>query len=227
MKELENKLGYIFKDKNILNTALTHSSFANEKRKQGAECNERLEFLGDSILGATVAEYLYNNYPQLPEGKMTKIRAELVCENSLYDVACKWDLGRYLNLGRGEEQNGGRERVSILADAVEAVFAAVYIDGGRQQAERIINSFIISKLSSGVTNENHDYKTALQELVQRTGSAVIAYELVDERGPDHSKEFTMQVLVNGISAGSGNGKSKKEAEQAAARSALEGMDNNE
>lgn len=221
MENLENKLGYSFKNRKILQTALTHSSYANEKRGKDIECNERLEFLGDSILGMIVAEYLYLNYPELPEGKMTRMRAELVCEESLHSVAQELGIGQYLYLGHGEEQNGGRGRTSILADAVEAIFASVYLDGGREQAEKIISRFILSKLEKGIAETIRDYKTALQELVQQSGSATLCYELIGESGPDHNKLFTMQVSINGKASGKGTGKSKKEAERAAARCALE------
>lgn len=224
MKDLERKLGYSFQNKKLLDTALTHSSYANEKRRSAVKCNERLEFLGDSILGMVVAEYLYKNCPEMPEGKMTKLRAELVCEESLHEVAQQLGLGEYLYLGHGEEQTGGRTRTSILADAVEAIFAAIYLDGGRGQAEKVISEFILSKLENGVKIINHDYKTTLQEIVQQGGSAVLSYELIGESGPDHNKLFTMQVSVNGNAVGSGSGKSKKEAEQFAAKCALEGFE---
>lgn len=221
MEELEKKLEYEFSDRGYLTTALTHSSYANENRRSGAQCNERLEFLGDSILGMTVAKYLFSKYPDMPEGPMTRLRAELVCEESLHEVAKQLDLGRYMRLGHGEEQCGGRTRPSILADAVEAVLAAVYLDGGQQAAEKIVFRYILDPHEHGIGYVDHDYKTRLQELVQKKSGQTLVYKLLSESGPDHNKVFVSQVLLNGQAAGSGEGRSKKEAEQAAARAALE------
>ena len=222
MQELEKKLEYEFKDKSLLVNALTHSSYANENRKSGAESNERLEFLGDSILGMVVAEFLYKRYGDMPEGRMTRFRAELVCERSLHAVAEEINLGAYISLGRGEEQGGGRTRPSILADAVEAVLAAVYLDGGFDAAKRIIDRFILTNALDG-EYDSADYKTRLQEYLQRGGAQDITYAMVSERGPDHMKTFTAQVALNGEPLGTGEGHSKKSAEQAAARSALEAL----
>ena len=204
-------------------TALTHSSYANESRGTGAVCNERLEFLGDSVLGVTVAEFLYRHYPDMPEGRMTRLRAELVCETSLYRVAQKLELGRYLRLGRGEEHNNGRERPSILSDAVEALIAAMYLDGGTQSASAFIHSALLSELGAAEPLAYTDFKTALQEHVQRQIGHTLSYELVDEQGPDHAKVFTVRVLIDGEDAGRGEGRTKKEAEQSAARNALEAL----
>ena len=220
MQELEKKLQYEFKDKALLSNALTHSSYANENRRSGIESNERLEFLGDSILGMVVAEFLYRRYGDMPEGRMTRFRAELVCERSLHAVAEEIDLGSYISLGRGEEQGGGRTRPSILADAVEAVLAAVYLDGGFAAEKRIIDRFILANALNGEC-DSADYKTRLQEYLQRDGSQDITYAMIAERGPDHMKTFTAEVSLNGRSLGTGEGHSKKAAEQAAARSALE------
>lgn len=217
MKELEEKIKYSFVSKELLLTALTHSSFANE---QHCNSNERLEFLGDSVLGMVTAKKLYLDYPKLPEGKMTKIRAELVCELSLWQVADQLSLGTYLRLGKGEEATGGRKRHSILADCVEALIAAIYLDGGMDAASRFIDEFILSKLSKGLTVLNNDWKTELQELVQQKPGRTITYEMIDESGPDHLKLFTSAVFVDGIMIGSGSGYSKKEAEQMAAENAL-------
>ncbi len=222
MHELEKKLGYDFKDKKLLATALTHSSYANENRKNGAECNERLEFLGDSVLGMIVASYLYKTYPELPEGQMTRFRAELVCERSLHRVAEELGLGEYIRLGKGEEQGGGKTRPSILADAVEAVIAAVFIDGGFIAAKGIIDRFILTR-ASAVKTMSADYKTRLQEYLQREGAQEITYRMTGESGPDHMKTFSAEVCLNGKVLGSGEGHSKKEAEQAAARSAIEAL----
>ena len=221
MTALENKLGYVFRDPSLLETALTHSSYANENRSRGPVCNERLEFLGDSVLGATVAEYLYRHYPQMPEGRMTRLRAELVCEQSLYHVAQKLDLGRSLRLGKGEEHNGGRERPSSLSDAVEAVIAAIYLDGGIAPASALIRRCLLDDLGPMEPDCYNDFKTALQEFVQRQSGQVLIYELTGESGPDHDKTFSVRVLLNGEPLGEGTGHTKKEAEQAAARNALE------
>ena len=221
MVTLEQKIGYTFRDRTLLDNALTHSSYANEHREQGALSNERLEFLGDSILGLVVADHLYRTRPDLPEGDLTRIRAALVCENSLVDVAKELDLGSYLKLGKGEESGGGRHRPSIQADAVEAMLAAVYLDGGIGQARKLIHDLILGHERE--TAAGRDYKTALQELVQRESGQVLTYHLTGESGPDHAKIFAMEVLLNGQAIGAGTGHSKKEAEQAAAKAAVEKM----
>ena len=220
MVTLEQKIGYTFRDRSLLENALTHSSYANEHREKGALSNERLEFLGDSILGLVVADHLYRTRPDLPEGDLTRIRAALVCENSLVDVAKELDLGSYLKLGKGEESGGGRHRPSIQADAVEAMLAAVYLDGGIGQARKLVHALILGH-EREKTAAGRDYKTALQELIQRESGQVLTYRLTGESGPDHAKIFSMEVLLNGEAIGSGQGHSKKEAEQAAARAAVE------
>ena len=226
MLELEKKLNYTFRDRKLLSEALSHSSYANEHRSAGLKSNERLEFLGDSVLGFVTAEFLFAQHPDLPEGDLTRIRAALVCEQSLFEVAQKLDLGRYLKLGRGEEAGGGRKRTSILADATEAVFAAVYLDGGIGAASALIHRVLLDAEREEVVEERRrDYKTALQELVQRTPGRTITYQLVEETGPDHCRVFVMEVSVDGQAAGRGEGRSKKEAEQAATRAALEAMEN--
>lgn len=219
MKTLEEKIGYTFRDRTLLENALTHSSYANEHRDKGMPSNERLEFLGDSILGLVVADHLYRNRPDLPEGDLTRIRAALVCEGSLVEVAKSLDLGSYLKLGRGEESGGGRKRPSIQADAVEAMLAAVYLDGGIGQARKLIHNLILNQEREKIAN-GRDFKTALQELVQRESGQVLSYRLVGESGPDHAKCFSMEVLLNGQPIGAGEGRSKKEAEQAAAKAAV-------
>ncbi|MCI8421959.1 MAG: ribonuclease III [Lawsonibacter sp.] len=219
MKTLEEKLGYTFQDRALLENALTHSSCANESRGR-LQSNERLEFLGDSILGMVVADHLYRSHPELPEGELTRVRAALVCEESLVQVAQELGLGDYLRLGKGEEIGGGRHRPSIRADAVEAVLAAVYLDGGIGSARKIIQTFILSREIAGRT-QPRDYKTSLQELVQRESGQVLQYCLTGEEGPDHDKRFFVQVLLNGRSLGSGSGHSKKEAEQMAAKAAIQ------
>ena len=218
MKRLEEKLGYTFQDKSLLENALTHSSCANESKGR-LHSNERLEFLGDSILGMVVAEHLYRNHPDLPEGELTRTRAALVCEESLVEVAHDLGLGDYLKLGKGEEAGGGRTRPSIRADAVEAVLAAVYLDGGIGSARKIIQKYILSREIEGL-NSQRDYKTALQELIQRESGQSLKYRLTGSEGPDHDKRFFVEVDLNGQPVGAGKGRSKKEAEQMAAKAAI-------
>ena len=220
MKSLQEKIGYAFRDVSLLETALTHSSYANEHRLEEAAFNERLEFLGDSVLGMITAEHLFRNEPTMPEGKMTRLRAELVCERNLAAAADELGIGGLLRLGRGEENSGGRQRSSIKADAVEAVLAAVYLDGGMEPAVRFVERFVLSRMEQAV-QANRDWKTELQELLQKNGRAEIAYCLEEESGPDHDKRFVMSVRLNGGIIGTGEGRSKKQAEQAAARAALE------
>ena len=218
METLEKKLGYSFSNRELLSEALNHSSYANEHRGAGISSNERLEFLGDSVLGFVTAEFLFKNYPRLPEGDLTRMRAALVCEQSLYEVAKMLELGQYLKLGKGEEAGGGRERQSILADAVEAVFAAVYLDGGMEQIRGLIHRVLLSRAPAA--EERKDYKTTLQEIVQRKIGQQLTYHMMEESGPDHNKTFVFEVRLNGEPIGQGGGHSKKEAEQAAARDAL-------
>ena len=218
MEKLEEKLGYTFQNRALLENALTHSSYANENRHTGAQSNERLEFLGDSVLGMVTADYLYRVHPDLPEGDLTRTRAALVCEGSLVEVAQQLNLGSYLKLGKGEAAGGGRERPSIVADAVEAVLAAVYLDGGIGSARKIIQRFILDREEE--KSGSRDYKTALQELVQRESGQVLAYRLVGSTGPDHAKRFQVEVELNGAPVGAGEGRSKKEAEQMAAKAAI-------
>ena len=222
MESLEKKLGYTFRDRSLLSEALNHSSYANEHRSAEVSSNERLEFLGDSVLGFVTAEFLFKTYGKLPEGDLTRIRAALVCEQSLYEVAKFLGLGQYLKLGKGEEAGGGRQRQSILADATEAVFAAVYLDGGMERVRELICRVLLSRAPAA--EERRDYKTTLQEIVQRRSGQVLTYHMVDESGPDHNKTFLFQVRLNGAPVGQGRGHSKKEAEQAAARAALEAVE---
>jgi len=217
MEALEQKLNYSFRNRALLQTALTHSSYANEHH---CRSNERLEFVGDSVLGMVTAEHLYRAFPDMPEGKMTKLRAELVCEQSLGEVAQRLALGPSLRLGKGEELSGGRERLSILADCVEAVIAALYLDGGMAAARAFIDANVISKLNGESCLQIRDYKTELQELVQQQPGHTLVYELTGESGPDHMKRFEVSVFINGEKAGMGEGRTKKEAEQQAAKSAL-------
>lgn len=223
MQKLEEKIGYHFQNLYLLETALTHSSYANERHSANAESYERLEFLGDSILGHVTAEFLYRREPPLPEGRMTRLRAELVCEASLHRVALELALSGYMRLGRGEEHTGGRERPSILADMVEAIIAAIYLDGGMEQAERFILEKVLKDVEISDSHRGADYKTELQELLQRRSGQHIQYEMIGESGPDHDKRFTFRVTVNGVGIGEGTGRTKKEAEQMAARQALESL----
>ena len=217
-KELERGLGYTFQDKRLLENALTHSSYANERR-DGRSSNERLEFLGDSILGFVVAEFLYRGNPDKPEGDLTRIRADLVCERNLAKAAGTIRLGEFLLLGHGEDHGGGRFRDSIVSDAMESVIAAAFLDGGFQAAKGIIDRLILTDLPKGRPG-NFDYKTMFQELVQREKDQIIHYELTGQSGPDHDKIFEVDVRLNDQVVGHGQGRSKKKAEQAAAEQAV-------
>ncbi|MBE7001578.1 MAG: ribonuclease III [Ruminococcaceae bacterium] len=220
MKDLEAAIGYKFKNITHLQRALTHSSYANEHWHDSLKSNERLEFLGDSVLGMVVAEFLFRSFPDRLEGDLTRMRADMVCEKSLAQIAQQLDLGKYLLLGHGEEQNGGRQRPSILSDAVEAVLAACFMDGGMAAAESFIRKFVLCKVPETKLH-NEDYKTALQELVQQKKDQQISYQPVEEFGPDHDKTFVVEVKLNGAVVGKGKGSSKKRAEQDAARLAIE------
>ena len=220
INELEKAIGYQFRNITLLQNALSHSSYANERWHDSLKSNERLEFLGDSVLGMLVAEHLFHTFPDRPEGELTRMRADMVCEKTLAKVANRLDLGRHLMLGKGEESGGGRNRDSILADAVESVLAACYLDGGMDAALQFVQKFILVNVP--VTKlHNADYKTALQELVQQKKNQTIAYRLVGESGPDHDKEFRVEVTLNGETVGFGIGSSKKRAEQDAAKNAIE------
>ncbi len=220
LHELEMAIGHPFRDVTLLENALAHSSYANERWHNSLRSNERLEFLGDSILGMIVADHLYRNFPDRPEGELTRMRADMVCEQSLALIANRISLGNYLLLGHGEEQGGGRSRNSILADAVESVIAACYLDGGYEAALRFVNEFVLSDIPV-VKYHNADHKTALQEKVQQKKNQTLSYHLVGEEGPDHDKRFRVEVQLNGKTIGTGTGTSKKRAEQDAARSALD------
>ena len=220
LSDLEQTVGYIFTDKELLKKALTHSAYANEQWHNSLLCNERLEYLGDSILGMMVAEHLFKLFPDRPEGELTRIRADMVCEQALARVADKLQLGQHLLLGNGEEQGGGRKRSSILADAVESLIAACYLDGGFTAALGFIQRFVLTEVPQKRLH-NIDYKTALQELVQQKKNQTLTYKLVGQSGPDHDKQFDVEVSLNGQMVGSGSGSSKKRAEQDAARIALE------
>lgn len=223
LNELEERIGYTFRDRSLLENALTHSSYANENRHSPYESNERLEFLGDSVLGFAVADYLYRLYPDKQEGELTRIRADLVCEKSLARVAVQIGLGEHLLLGHGEEPEG-RTRASTISDAVEAVLAAAYLDGGFEAARGIIHRLL---LGGGAVADHKDFKTAFQELVQRKKGQTISYVMTGESGPDHDKLFFADVCLNGRVAGSGSGRSKKAAEQSAAQAAIRALFPNE
>lgn len=222
IKDLETAIGYRFRDITLLQNALAHSSYANERYHNSLLSNERLEFLGDSILGMTVADYLYRQFPDRPEGELTRMRADMVCEQTLAAVAAQIGLGDHLLLGHGEEQGGGRSRDSILADAVESVIAACYLDGGFDSAKAFIDRFILCHVPVKQLH-NRDYKTALQELVQRKKNQIISYQLIGQSGPDHNKHFCVAVTINAQTVGEGTGTSKKRAEQEAARAAMEAL----
>ena len=222
IKDLEAAIGYKFKNISLLQNALAHSSYANERWHNSLMSNERLEFLGDSILGMCVAEYLYCTFPDRPEGELTRMRADMVCEQTLANVAGRIGLGEHLLLGKGEEQGGGRTRNSILADAVESVIAATFLDGGMGAAKQFIQKFILVEVPVKKLH-NVDYKTSLQELVQQKKNQVLSYALVGESGPDHDKHFEVEVSLNGKVVGLGSGSSKKRAEQDAARVAIESL----
>lgn len=220
MSSLEERIGYRFRDASLPKTALSHSSYANEMYHEALKSYERMEFLGDSVLGFVIADYLYSTFPMLQEGELTKLRAEIVCENSLAGVATQLQLGEDLLLGKGEAAGGGRTRVSIIADLVESLIAAIYLDGGFEEAKKFIYRYVLADIQSKV-RENADYKTQLQEIVQRQKNQTIVYRLMEETGPDHDKNFEVCVEINGEPFGIGSGKSKKRAEQAAARQAIE------
>lgn len=220
--KLCEKLNYSFKNVNLLKTALTHSSYVNENRLRYSDNNERLEYLGDAILDAVISEYLYKKYQDVEEGTLTKVRAAIVCESSLAMCGGKLNLGECLVLGKGEEHNGGRHRASMIADAVEAIIGAIFIDGGWEASRRTsmhILGDIIHKASLG--RLSRDYKSLIQEKYQAMGAAEINYVVAKEEGPDHNKTFYIDLIINGKVLSRGIGKNKKEAEQKAAQIVLE------
>jgi ribonuclease-3 len=224
IKELETAIGYRFHNISLLQNALAHSSYANERWHNSLMSNERLEFLGDSILGMLVADHLYRNFPNRPEGELTRMRADMVCERALAVVAGQIGLGGHMLLGKGEELGGGRNRDSILADAVESVIAACYLDGGMEAAKQFVDRFVLTRVPDTKLN-NADYKTALQELVQQKRNQTLIYTLVGESGPDHDKHFVVELKLNDKVVGQGTGTSKKRAEQDAAKVAYEALTN--
>ena len=218
---LEERIGYQFKNKKYLRRALTHSSYSNESREK-PESNERMEFLGDAVLSLVVSNYIFHRF-HLDEGDLTKIRASMVCEKSLFRFAQEVGLGEELYLGRGEEQMGGRTRPSIVSDAFEALIAAIFLDGGLEPAGRFVLRFVREELETGERSAFVDYKTMLQEIVQKNPEERVNYVLVEENGPDHDKHFVVEVRLNSNVIGRGESRSKKGAEQLAAKEALELM----
>ncbi len=218
LEELEKKIGYPFQNKKLLRQALTHSSFANEQKINRLEDYERLEFLGDAVLELVSSEFLFRENPQMPEGKLTRLRSSMVCEPALAYCARDLEIGKYILLGRGEEATGGRERDSIISDVMEALIGALYLDGGFEAAKSYIHRFILSDLENKILF--YDSKTILQEMVQTMPGALLTYELTGEKGPDHDKEFQVKALIDGKEAGSGSGRTKKAAEQQAAYQAI-------
>ncbi len=219
MTEFEKKIGYEFKDKGLLKRALTHSSYGNERK---CKDNERLEFLGDSVLGFLTAEYLFKRLKDTPEGMLSKIRASLVCEQSLYDISKKINLSEYIMLGHGEEMSGGRNRPSVVSDAFEAVLAAMYLDAGLDTAKKWLLEMLDDAFDDAISGtRSRDYKTELQEYLQQELKSRAEYRLASQSGPDHNKHFEIEVVLDGKVLSKAGGSSKKEAEQAAARLALE------
>lgn len=222
MMSLEGRLGYNFKNISLLKNALVHTSYANEVRN-GVTSNERLEFLGDSVLSLIVSDHIFNEFSGMPEGELTRLRASLVCEKSLCSFARELDLGHFLYLGKGEDKGGGRDRDSILADAFEAVLAAIYLDGGMDAAKEYVMRFVLREIETHTEENTKDYKTILQEIIQRNPEETVSYILTGSDGPDHDKSFTVEVHLNSNVIGEGTGKSKKQAEQMAAKQALKLM----
>jgi ribonuclease-3 len=218
LKELEEKIRYSFSNEALLRQALTHSSYANEQKIRKDGDYERLEFLGDAVLELISSEHLFRENPELPEGKLTKMRSSLVCEQSLAQCARDLGLGEYIRLGKGEESTGGRQRDSITSDVLEAVIGAIYLDGGFGAAHDFVHQFILSDLEDKILF--HDSKTVLQEIIQTKPNQKLVYHLVAEKGPDHDKEFVVEALLNDTLIGSGSGKTKKAAEQQAAYEAI-------
>lgn len=224
LKEFQEIIGYKFTNEEYLKIALTHSSYAHESKNKNVNFNERLEFLGDSVLGLIVSRYIFENYPELPEGRLTKMRAAVVCEKALFECAVNIDLGKYIILGKGEEHTGGRTRPSILSDAYEAVIAAIYLDSNLD----VVREWVIGQLYEAIEAAargklSKDFKTEFQEEAQKRGDVNISYEVVGESGPDHRKSFVVNVYLNGELMGEGEGSSKKKAEQSAAKNALDGL----
>lgn len=224
IQNLENEIGYVFNDRELLMQALTHSSYVNDRKMDKSLCNERLEFLGDAILEMTSSEFLYSEYPEKDEGELTKLRASLVSETPLAAVAGEIGLGEYLYLGHGEERTGGRTRYSVTSDAVEAVIGAIYLDGGIEPARAFVRKYILNDIEN--KKLFHDSKTVLQEIVQKYHRGTLTYRLVKEEGPDHDKNYGMNALIDEKIIGYGEGRTKKAAEQQAAYSAIKSLNKN-
>ena len=222
LKELEGKIGYTFKDKTLFKQALTHSSYANEHRHEGLKDNERLEFLGDAVLEIISSEYLFYNYPDMAEGEMTKLRASIVCEPTLALCTHEISLGSYLFLGKGEERTGGRNRDSIVSDAMESVIGAIYLDGGFASAKEFVYEFILNDIEN--KRLFHDCKTVLQERINSVKIGTLSYEIINESGPDHNKSYEAVAKIDDKIIGQGIGHTKKAAEQQAAFNALKSLD---
>ncbi|GAA0612509.1 ribonuclease III [Virgibacillus siamensis] len=218
---LQEKLGITFQDHDLLRQAFTHSSYVNEHREGKFSDNERLEFLGDAVLELGVSQYLYQTKQKMAEGELTKLRASIVCEPSLVNFARELNFGDHILLGKGEEQTGGRERPALLADVFEAFLGALYLDQGYDVAIQFLEKYVFPKISTGAFSHAMDYKSQLQELVQQHRNHNIEYTITGENGPSHNKEFVAQVLIKGDVAGDGSGRTKKEAEQRAAKDALD------
>ncbi len=219
VEELESKIGYTFKNRKLLKIALTHSSFANESGGRYVSY-ERLEFLGDSVLGIITSDYIFRTFPHLPEGELTKLRATLVCEKQLCVFSQELGLKKFIKLSRGERHCMGQNRPSILADVFEAICAAIYLDSGMEEAKNFVLKFIVPAVKNPKIQNAKDYKTDLQEIVQKNPGETIEYVLIKEEGPDHDKKFTVEAKISNNPVGRGSGKSKKEAEQHAAKAAL-------
>ncbi|MFD2044071.1 ribonuclease III [Ornithinibacillus salinisoli] len=225
VEQLENRLGLIFNNHLLLKQAFTHSSYVNEHRNHALSDNERLEFLGDAVLELGVSQYLYRKNPTMPEGEMTKLRASIVCEPSLYNFAKELKFGEHLFLGKGEEQTGGRDRPALLADVFEAFLGALYLDQGFDIALKFLEDNVFPKIDTGAFSHGMDYKSQLQELVQQDKNQTIEYKIIEEKGPSHNKEFVAKVFINEGTSGTGIGRTKKEAEQRAAKKVLDTFNN--
>ncbi|MDE3838487.1 ribonuclease III [Bacillus methanolicus] len=220
-KKFQERIGIEFEDEKLLKQAFTHSSYVNEHRKKPYEDNERLEFLGDAVLELTVSQYLFKKYPMMSEGELTKLRAAVVCEPSLVSFANELSFGELVLLGKGEEMTGGRARPALLADVFEAFIGALYLDKGIETVTKFLEMVVFPKINTGAFSHVMDYKSQLQELVQRDGAGTIEYRILQEKGPAHNREFVSRVSLNKVELGTGIGRSKKEAEQHAAQMALE------
>ena len=219
-KDFQIKIGITIENERLLKQAFTHSSYVNEHRRKPFEDNERLEFLGDAVLELTVSQFLYKKYPTMTEGELTKLRAAIVCEPSLVAFANELEFGKLILLGKGEEMTGGRERPALLADVFEAFIGALYLDQGIERVIEFLEKIVFPKINAGAFSHVMDFKSQLQELIQRDGTGMIEYRVLQEKGPAHNKEFISRVSLNGEELGIGTGKSKKEAEQHAAQMAL-------